>query len=84
MPENGLEARIARLREEVGRLSAKHAERFARNAPAEEKSRELATKRAQILARRARQLDVMLGALRQGRPEQPSVHTPSHANAAVR
>ena len=84
MSENGLEAKIARLRQEVEKLLAMHAEKLAQVASSPNgKLRELETKRAQILARRARQLDKILDTLQRGNPEQPSLDTANNAKVAV-
>jgi len=68
MSTGSLINRIARLRREIERLSAKHAENMAltRVSSASETARKLEAKRAEILARRIRQLNEMLDNLQGG------------------
>lgn len=83
MSENGRETKIARLRQEVEKLSAKHTGTFAQAAVSNGELRELATKRIQILARRKDQLDEMLDGLQRDRSEEPSLNTAGNSNIAV-
>lgn len=65
MPAGDLESQIARLRREIERLSARHTERMRRQTPsAGGTETKLEVKRAEILARRIRQLNEMLDSLR--------------------
>lgn len=64
MPAGDLESQIARLRREIERLSARHTERMKRQTPsASGTETKLEVKRAEILARRIRQLTEMLDSL---------------------
>ena len=65
MPDNALDARIARLLREIEKLSAEHARVMSRRATsANAKIHELDAKRAEILARRVRKLEETLDELR--------------------
>lgn len=67
-PQN-LESQIARLRREIERLSVRHTEGMKRRAPSTGgAAHKLEAKRAEILARRIRQLNEMLDALQRQRP----------------
>ncbi|HVB33598.1 MAG TPA: hypothetical protein VNJ52_04370 [Patescibacteria group bacterium] len=64
MPRRNLESQIVRLRQEIERLSAEHAEKMKQqSSTANAKLRAAEAKRAEILARRIRQLNEMLDAL---------------------
>lgn len=63
-----VESQIARLREEIERLSAKHAEKMKQQSnSANAKLRAAETKRAEMLAQRIRRLNEMLEALQRDR-----------------
>jgi hypothetical protein len=67
MPAEGLESRIARLRREIERLSDKHTKIMEQRAPTTSAQvRAADAKRAEILAKRIRQLNEMLDALKRG------------------
>lgn len=68
MPSSSLATRIARLQREIERLSAEHAEKMRkRTSAASAGVGELDAKRAEMLARRVRQLGEMLERLRGNR-----------------
>ncbi len=67
--------KIARLRREIERLSARHAERIARlPLSASPSVRETHQRRADLLARRIRELDEVLKSLHVAKPGRPSRH----------
>ena len=69
MPGDRLKVKIARLRREIGRLSAEQAQKLRQQTSAPVgRARELEERRAQILQDRVRRLDEMLAALQRGEP----------------
>lgn len=64
MPTKSRQSQIARLKHEVERLADEHAKVMQQHAPTESgRVRKLAVTRAEVLARRIRQLNEMLDAL---------------------
>lgn len=79
MSKNALVDKIARLREEIEELAAKHAEELRREGDSlDGKVCELRIKRAEILERRIRQLGEMLDVLKRRESTPGSLDTTSN------